>query len=372
MSTLIGKPEQMKKINLTKILDLIRKEELISRADIAKELGISRQTVSKLIADLLLEKAVVEIGEGESNGGKRPIMIQINRESAFIIGIHLTYPVIKIALANNSGKILVRDEVEATSKIRLIEIISGKIKQLLRKAAIAESRLSIISVGVSAIVNPFNGEITNARIFPNLKGTHLKNALEHTFNVPVIIDNDVYMGVLSQAALIQEKSQNIAFVTIGELIGMGMMIEGKVYRGARMAAGEIGDMLIDSREQLADGFKPEGGYLERWLNWKEIERLYSVDEMGNNQPSQIISQYQMKIACCLANVICVFNPEQVFIGGKILQVNPIFLQQIESILKRLNGTAPKLEVANYKEDAELIGTIHSALGKLQNSMSLLK
>ena len=74
--------------------------------------------------------------------------------------------------------------------------------------------------------------------------------------------------VLGESEVLERQPQSVKInsVTLGAMVGLGMMIEGQVYRGARFAASEIGDMLIDSSRQLADGFQPGGGYLERWLS----------------------------------------------------------------------------------------------------------
>ncbi|MBP1993798.1 ROK family protein [Paenibacillus eucommiae] len=375
MRDLTGRPGLLKKINVAKIMDLIRKQGPISRADLASALGISRPTVSKLITDLLQAEAIVEIGEGQSNGGKKPILLQINSKNAYVIGIHVTYPTIQVALADNIGTMLTRKEISADGSTDIIGSMIETILALLEAADLEASSLSAIGVAIAGIVNPQSGEIIQARVFPNLQGTEFKDALESKFGVPVWMDNDVYMGLWGQAASSEIRERSIAFVSIGELIGLGMMIEGKLYRGAKLAAGEIGDMIVDSRQQLADGFEPAGGYLEKYLNWKGTNRLFSamesmesIGELTDEAAMRLLSQYQTRIACCLANVICVFDPERVVIGGEILRLPGSFLEGIDQQLRNLNSRSPRLEEAYYREDSELVGSIYYALQNVHKDL----
>lgn len=358
LAELTGKPELLKKINLVMVADLIRKQGPISRADIAKTLGISRPTVSKLTAHLLEDRAIVEIGEGLSNGGKKPILLQINGSSAYVVGIHMSYPACKVALADNLGNVLAREEAATETIGVAADYAAAAVKRLLKSARLDSRRLSAIAVAVSGIADPSTGEVLQARHVPQLQGTGLKRALEAKFGVPVWIDNDVYMGLISQSASLDSQPRSVAYVSVGKLIGLGLMIEGRVYRGARLAAGEIGDMLIDAGEQLKDGYSPEGGYLERWLGWP------ADSDNGTAQEAQ------RKIACCLANVVSLFDPERLVVGGEILSLAPSWLGPIECMLRQITPRAPVLETAHYRDDAELMGGVFAAIRNLRETVSL--
>ncbi|SCW34400.1 Sugar kinase of the NBD/HSP70 family, may contain an N-terminal HTH domain [Paenibacillus tianmuensis] len=368
MSDLSGKPEVLKKINTAMVLNLIRKQGPISRADISKALNISRPTVSKLTADLLSDGEIVEIGEGESKGGKKPILLKLNSNNAYVVGIHLSHPVTKIALANNAGEILVREDMNTDSIENITDDLSEIIQKCFQFAGLQVNQISSIAIGISGMANPDTGEILHARFISGLKGLHLKKNLESKFKVPVFIDNDVYMGLIGQESFLENKPSSMAFVTIGELVGLGMMIEGKVYRGGRYAAGEIGDMLINASQQLSNGFQADGGYLERWLEWNKIEPILLENDSDDIEKSQIVSQYRFMIACCLSNIICLYDPERIFIGGKILKSN--HLPAIQELLHQINPRAPLLETTYYKGDTELMGSLYMAIQILHKNLTI--
>lgn len=154
------------------------------------------------------------------------------------------------------------------------------------------------------------------------------------------------------------------------MIGMGFMIEGQAYRGSRYAASEIGDMIIDSSKQLAGGFQPGGGYLERWLSaLGNDETLFAAKE-GSEAARLLVEEDQVKIAVCLANIICMFDPEQLIVGGTILQYQDMFLPRIRALVTEITGRVPSIKTAHYKEDSELIGSIHKAIQSLQQKISI--
>ncbi|MFK7695503.1 ROK family protein [Paenibacillus sp. HJGM_3] len=368
---LSGKPELLKKINTGSIVDMVRRDGPLSRAELAKRLHMSRPTVSKLVSELLAEQVLVEIGVGPSSGGKKPIYLQINSKGAYVIGVHVAYPTIRIALANNLGDVLKRGAIPAPDSLdSLLDEIVSQAHELLGTAKLTANDLSAVGVAFSGIVNPQQGDILYARFFPFVKGTTFKEQLEQRLRAPVFIDNDVYMGVLGEASVLDRQPYSLAFVTLGAMIGMGMMIEGQVFRGARFAAGEIGDMLIDAPRQLSGGYHPEGGYLERWLGALGNEGVLRAAQAGSEAALALVREDQTKLAVMLANIVSLFDPERLIIGGTILQVQDLFLPQIRTLLKDLTGRAIELETAHYSEDSELIGGIAKAIQSLQQKISI--
>ncbi|WNR46836.1 ROK family transcriptional regulator [Paenibacillus roseipurpureus] len=343
----------LKKINETMILDLVRQEGPISRADIAKALQISRPTISKLVGELVNRRVIVEIGEGQSKGGKRPILLQLNR-NMHLIGIHLSYPSVKLAIVDNLGNVLVRQELATPGTFQeMMDVLINASSELLHSAGITHSTVAAVSVAVAGITDARTGRIVSSRNFPFLVGTGLKAALQRQYRVPILIDNDVYMGVYGEAyALSAASGSSLAFVRIDNLIGLGMWIDGRVYRGSQFAAGEIGDMLVSAERQLASGYSQEGGYFERWMNERQGEDL------------------DYKIACCLANIVCLFAPDRLFIGGELLIGRGGAIDRINTILKRINGRAPQLETARFGVDAELIGSIYAAVDAIRQNVKI--
>lgn len=366
-----GKPELLKKINTGIIVDMVRREGPLSRAELAKRLNMSRPTVSKLVSELLGEQVLLEVGVGPSSGGKKPIYLQINSRGAYVIGVHVAYPTIKIALANNAGEVLQRLSFQAPDSMEeLLTAVTDCSGTLLKEAGLQKGDLSAVGVAFTGIVNPLLGEIVYSRFFPFVKGTAFKEELEKRLSAPIFIDNDVYMGVLGESGVLEKQPHSIAFVTLGAMIGMGFMIEGQAYRGSHYAASEIGDMLIDSSKQLAGGFQPGGGYLERWLSALGNDETLLAARNGSDAAKLLVEEDQLKIAVCLANIICMFDPEQLIVGGTILHYQDMFLPRIRTLVAEITGRSPTIQTAYYQDDSELIGSIHKAIQSLQQKISI--
>jgi glucokinase len=366
-----GKPELLKQINTGIIVEMVRREGPLSRSELAKRLNMSRPTVSKLVSDLLAEQTIIEVGHGPSNGGKRPIYLQINSRGAYVIGIHVAYPTVKIVLANNMRAFLQRSSFQTPDSLdKLVSLIKEHVEELLRAAGLAKGDLSAVGIAFSGIVNPLAGEVMNARFFPFVKGTQFKEQIESLLEAPVFIDNDVYMGVLGEAEVLEKQPQSIVFVTLGAMIGLGIMIEGQVYRGAKFAASEIGDMIIDSSKQLANGYRPEGGYLERWLVALGKEEILQAARKGDQTARRLVEEDQMKVACLLANIQSIFDPEQFIVGGTILRDHDLFIPQVRHLLLQLTGRPIDIVTAHYLEDSELAGSVSKAIQSLHNKISI--
>ena len=142
-------------------------------------MNISRPTVSKLVAELLEEQTLIEVGQGPSNGGKRPTYLQINSEACDVIGIHVAYPTIRIALANNTRDFLQRTSFPAPDTLDLLIMrICEHTDRLLQATGLARADLSAVGIAFSGIVNPHLGKIVYARFFPDVSGAAFRERLE--------------------------------------------------------------------------------------------------------------------------------------------------------------------------------------------------
>ena len=225
---------------------------------------------------------------------------------------------------------------------KLINALCEQINQLLKQTGVSKNNLAGIGIGVPGPVDSIRGI---ARYFPNIKGWHnvyLKKILQKKTGLPVFIDNDANLMTLAEGRLGAAKGKkNIIGITLGTGVGGGILVNGCLYRGSSLSAGEIGHMPINEQgPSCACGGK---ACLERYVGNKYIlekarkafgrnitlEELSSLANRGNNRAVKIWRDAAGHLAVCLAGVVNFFNPEAIVIGGGVACAGRILFEAIK-------------------------------------------
>lgn len=231
------------------VLKLIWKTGLISRAEIARRLSLSRSTVTEILKDLLHTKFVREVGLGRSQGGRRPVMISFEYEARCILGVDIGATHVAVTLTDLRGRPLVLKQ--ASHPVRNDPEGTRALAITLCEACLEEwgkpRRLLCIGVAVPSPVDPRNPEWLSEVVIPAWKGRHELQKLHEHFGVPVYIDNDANLGALAEQRWGAGRDiDDLIYIKMAYGIGAGYIIEGDIYRGARGLAGEIGHLPIDT------------------------------------------------------------------------------------------------------------------------------
>ncbi|RKQ32497.1 ROK family transcriptional regulator [Oceanobacillus halophilus] len=325
----------VKKENKTLVLDSIRNNAPISRADIASLTGLNKGTVSSLVNELLGEKLIYESGPGKSSGGRRPVLLYFNQLAGYSIGIDLGVNYLLGILTNLEGNICHEKYVDFDN-LTYEEILQEMIKMVDYLSAQTETTpYGIIGIGVGV-----PGIISNDSkilLAPNLnwRNIDLKEELESKFGVPVTIENEANAGAYGEKTFgIGKNHHNIIYVSVGIGIGVGLILNGRLYKGNNGFSGEFGHMTIE-----VGGTKCSCGSEGCWELYaseraliksaqrnnihipdsKEIslEKLISLAKNGDHDSIQLFEEIGKYLGVGINNIINIFNPEQVIIGNRI-------------------------------------------------------
>ncbi|WP_078378785.1 ROK family transcriptional regulator [Sutcliffiella halmapala] len=378
----------IQELNRSIILDTIRKNGPISRSEVAKIINVSPTTVTSAVSELINEGLVFEDGVGHSNGGRKPVLLRFNPSSHTIIGVSLTNSYIKIADMNLEGKIL-RKEIHPTNQYQgydIIQLILEKVQLFLtKKLDIVNCQgISIITPG---IVDAEKGVITyNSKL--NLYDIPLKELMEEKTNLPTFVDNDANAFVLAENYFgLFSKFNDLIYITIGDGVGSGLMVNGSIYRGFRGSSGELGHTSV-----VQGGIKCEcgnKGCLENYVNWPAIySKIVSAimtkgsdtiikdivsNDLNKIKPSifvqavnegdelalGIMEDVVNHLAIAITNTMHFFNPEVIILSGDIVQDNPLFLKSLKEQVTEKVITVLKAEVnihsTSLGSEFELLG-----------------
>lgn len=379
----MARPHLLKRINRSMVLDLIRKRGSISRADISRELNISKPTVSKIVNELISQGLIKEAGLADSSGGKPAILLEYNFQAGFLVGIYVGPSCIIYALADLGANILKRLKTDLIHGEHAVQVMAHNIEMLCNGVCNREQKLLSVGVAVAGLTDPEAGIVRVARHLPGWEGLPLRDALMERLGVPVVIDNDVNMGIIGEHSHGAVRGiSDAVMVTVGDAIALGVMINGKVHRGVHFAAGEIGNMVID-RGQFSHDVEPRSGYLDRIVSWRRLQADWMQVE-GKSKPSatseeffarlskdpelaeKVLKQNWIDIGLAIGNVVSVLDPQVVILGGEIARVPSVFVEGIESVVKKVALYPPKIVVSELGRDAELLGSINAALECIQD------
>lgn len=356
----------VKQINKMLVLNTIYKEKPISRAEIAKLTGLNKSTVSALVDELLSEGLILEIGIGESQGGRKPINLSINKEIGSVIGIDLGVNYISSILTNFAGHILWEKRITIKNIIdspqQKIHDLLELIKETIKHAPPSRRGIIGMGIGVPGLVNYDHGCVLSA---PNLlwENIKLKEIVEDEFHIPTLIDNEANAGAIGEKWFgLGKKASQIVYVSAGTGIGAGIIINNELYRGSQGLAGEIGHMTVDvhgitctcgnvgcweeyaSEKALIRYFKvhavqyPESILLSK-DNVEYIEQLnifQIVDAATKGDPLAIagFKNIGYYLGVGVANLINAFNPQCVVIGNVLPLAGDILMDELRKEVEK--------------------------------------
>jgi len=291
----------------------------------------------------------------------------------YAIGVDLGATFVKIGLVDNKSKVYFRRKIETplgADKTLLIDSIVNNVKDVIKKS---DKQVSGIGIGVPGPVDSQKGIV---HYFPNIKGwkeVPLKAILEKKLGLRVMLDNDVNAMTLGEFVFGAGKGcDNLVCLTLGTGVGGGIIIDGKLYRGGSMTAGEIGHMPINETGPLCNC----GGIacLERYIgnryilerakkifgNKITLERVTELAGLGNKKAAAIWIDVAKKLGAALTQVVNLLNPDKIVIGGGVSKAGPFILTPLKKEVKKRamkdQAAHVKIVLAKLGADAGIIGS----------------
>ena len=325
-------PEHARSHNRSLVLQTLYRSGERSRADIARETGLTRVTISDLIAELLTEGLVVELGQRESaRPGKPAVLLDINRAAYQIIGIDLSeHATFRGAVLDLDGQILERAEIPLASSTG--EAATAKVVSLTEQlVALATAPILGIGVGSPGVVD-LSGTVLTA---PNLGwvGEQLQDILQARTGLPVVVANDANVAVLAEHGY-GDAAGDMMLVTIGHGVGAGLLVAGALVYGSRFAAGEIGQVMVGTDLGLEVTYNRDQ-VLEHWLAVPLLEQRIREAEAAGGSAGPILREAGQRLGIALAPVVGALNLTEIVLSGPTeLLDGPLAQATIETLRNR--------------------------------------
>ena len=366
------------------ILRLIWREHQISRAEISRLMNLSRSTVTEIIRELLHTGFVAEVGIGESNGGRKPILLEFQDDAKVILGIDIGATHVSVALTNLRGKLLlwkekkfaVREDPDGT-----LQLIEELCSECLSTFKLESSMLLSIGVSVPSPVDPIRPEYLSETIIPAWHGKSGLEKLREKYGVPVYVDNDANLGALAEHWWGVGKNVNdLIFVKISNGIGAGYIMGGKLYRGSKGIAGEMSHMPIDPNGRLC-GCGLRGCLATVVSAWalqervKTLANLYPNSSLLNSSLSiidiedaalagdplavQVVLEAANYLTIAVTSLVNLMNPDMIIIGGSLSRLGDLVLKPIQD---KMDETALVSKLSKTQLRISMLGSKGIAIG----------
>ena len=384
-----------KEHNRNLVLKTIIESESISRAEIARITSLTRTTVSDIVTDLLSEGLVSEVGIGSSLGGKSPILLSLDEDSRYLIGVDLAHNQFRGAIVNLRGKIrkLVTLPVNSTNGDQALELVFNILDQLVSSRYVP---LVGIGIGTPGLVSISEGLVLNA-VNLDWKDLPLASLIEQRYHLTVYILND------SQAAAMGEytyghghsSESNLIVINARHGIGAGILIHGNLFQGDGGGAGEIGHVVVvpDSGQQCRCGNR---GCLETVASAQALVKqaqllatqaaeiqlptsppeitLDSIEQAFiNNDPlvRQMVLATGRYIGMAISNLVGSLNIQKIVLTGDMTCFGKPWLEAIQEMISKT--ALPRLAQDTKIEIGQLgvNGIILGASAMLANNYALL-
>jgi predicted NBD/HSP70 family sugar kinase len=229
------------------VLDLIRRHTGISRAEVARRVHVSRQAVSKTVADLVEQGLVCETGTHPNGVGRAPTRLAVVPGGRFAVGIHLDRDGALVTLVDLAGRIVAQaaHETAVLPPTDYVELLGATAESLLSAHPEAEGRLSGCGIGMAGPVDYHAGVATAPNNFAGWRDVPIAAMLGARLGVPVALDKETNMALMAEDWDSASRSSSVV-VYVGTGIGGALMLDGEIYRGPHSDAAELGHMIMDA------------------------------------------------------------------------------------------------------------------------------
>ena len=369
----------LRESNREKVVKALQTLGVASRADIARWTGLSRSTVSSIVAELHVEGLVVdrhEDGREAAGSGRPPALIALDPSAGFALGIDFGKRHLAVALADLSHEVLGEQRVEmdddyeaGVGMVRAAELV----ERLLGELDADRERVIGVGMGIPGPVQR-TGMVGSSAILPGWAGTSPERHMAELLDLPVRVANDANLGALAESTWGAGRgSASVVYLKLATGIGAGIVIGGRLFDGAGGTAGEIGHTTIDETGDICRC--GNRGCLETYAGAAAIASLLSRSFGAELDPEDVLTRAAdgdpgcrraladagRHIGVAVANLCNLVNPERIVVGGSMGHAGDLLLDPLrESVrLRAIPSAAEDVRIVpgQLGERAELLGAI---------------
>lgn len=351
--------KRMKEINTRNVLNVIRKEGCISRRDLVKLTGLTTGTITNIISELLDRKFLIESGIGESEGGRKPILLELDAEAGYAIGISLEVSMLTCVISDFKANILYSDKVKIDvndGKEVIINQMIALIESVINHVKVSKDKILGVGLAVPGPCNYKKGIMINPPNLPGWVNVPIKDIFSKRLGLKIYISKETSCSVLSEYWFGEAEGINRIFgVIMGDVgIGGALVLNGQIFQEKEGESMDIGHTIIQidgypcscgsrgcleahangqaavryAQEMLASGYKSTSKYP---TTFQDI-----IDNVNDGDPASIeaINKCAYYASVGLGNALSLLSPQMICFGGDFIDKCPMLYDKIIEYLER--------------------------------------
>ena len=368
-------------MNRSAIVRILQQKEVCTRAEIAKMMGLTQASITKLVAYLIDMGIVSEVGIVKGNGNRRSIGLRLNAEKNLVIGVKFSRHVFAIGVFDISGKLYVQKETEFGLDENTGKVLSA-MKNQIRK--FLDEYENVVAIGL-ALPGPYlrkEGRIAMVTRMPSWHNINFIEEFKNEFEKPVFIEQDANAGALAEWWFGNHGRplSSLTYFLVGEGVGSGVVDHDSLLLGYQGIASEVGHISIDyngytcecgnkgclelycstmallkkAERELPELFK------EKYENRSEaVARIVEAAREGNEKAVRVLQEIATYIGYGCVTLINAYDPEIIVIGDSVSQGDEFLLPTIKKIVEERTipevSSKVRIEISKLKVDPTLYG-----------------
>lgn len=380
--------QRLRSNNERLLLDHLRATGPTSRAQLARDTGLSKPTVSHALAALEEHGLVRAAGKVAAERGRTALLYEPDPTAGYVLGIDIGRARLRAAVADLSGEILARTDVPNRERTAtaVADAAAQAAEQALDLAGIPAEQVIHAAIGTPGVFDPEDGRVRYAVNLPGWGRAGLFTRIRERLGEPELsVHNDANLAALGEYDLgAGQGSRLFVYVLIGTGLGVGIVSQGELFAGAHGAAGELGFLPVSfTAPEPAPGMRPSPateahrrGELEEAVSADAVvraardrglrgrltaKRVFEEARAGNPAAVGAVQQEGDRIAHVVAAISAVLDPDVVVLGGGVGHGADLLLDPVRDALHKTTPLHPRLVASELGDDAVLLGALTTAL-----------
>lgn len=363
----------MRVLNQRAVLDRLRRLGAATRPQIAKDTGLSKPTVGQALVDLERHDLVRPIGRTTSGPGRSAVVYEPNPAAGYVLGIDIGRERIRAAVADLGGSVVARvdERNRSRSASSLVRTVTELAARTAADAGIALTDVVVKVIGSPGVIDQRSRVVRHAPNLPGWESAGVLDELESSLGPVVVVENDANLAALGEHVYGAARDVRVfVCVTVGTGVGMGICVDGVLFRGAHGAAGEVGflpfgksasDVQRGQFEEAAAAESVVALARERGLSARSARDVFAAARSGDVQALEVVRVEAERLAFLVASVAAVIDPELVVLGGGVGSNVDLLLEPVEAALRTMTPLAPRIVAGSLDDGAVLSGAIAMGL-----------
>src|SRR5436190_1771 len=372
-----GTPALLRTLNQGALMQRLRDSGPLSRAQLARDTGLSKPTVSQALAELEAVGLVRAVGPAAPSRGRTALLYEPDPTAGYVVGIDIGRAWIRVAVADLAGEIIGRRDTpnRARTAAAVVRAVAREARAAVKHAGIGWKRVVHTVVGSPGVFDPATGRLWHAPNLPDWSKPGLADELRAALSPSTAIDNDANLAAVGERDFGRgQEARTFVYLELGTGLGVGIVIDGELYRGARGAAGEVGYIPWPVDGAVA---RSERGRLEEATSAAAVvasareagmrgeltaKDVFDAARKGNTRALRAVDIEADRVAHLLATITALVDPEFIVLGGGIGGSADLLRPRVEERLRDLTPLETRVEQSELGQDAIVLGAIATALG----------